>query len=261
MKNSIIAIIALVFSVQLAQADSGYGTRYFPGMEEFPKVRPVEHKKELAPDFKPKNLLHDANKISKITLTLITEDDPEGENLSWEMALPFRYVFLSRIASMEKLSPTVKIPADDLWGRSYKHLKINFERTDGKQLPSYFLFKNKLKVKDITYVDTTNEIETWTFSTVNNYRQLLHVNRALNIDNFKRCKEVGNLTHETDPEQCIFPDGTTFLNVNTKVTPETERTFNFDDCFKNKNPLIEGYPRRCIAPGGHIYTEQPKLKN
>jgi hypothetical protein len=261
MKKIILSLMGIVTATTcFANSETeGYGTRYFPGMELFPKVRPVEHKKELAPDFKPANLLQDAKKISNIKLKLVTAEDPEGKNLTWDMDLPFRYVFLTRFATMEPAAEN-KAEENDIWGRSYKHLEITFERTDGKVLPPYFLFKNSIKVNDTTYVDTTKSLEEWIFSTVRNYKQLEVVNKALNIDNFERCKSIGNLVHETSPEQCIFPDGTVFLNVNTEMKEDTIRTFNFDDCFNNKNPLISGFPRRCVAPGGHVYTEQPKVK-
>lgn len=258
MKNIIISLIGILIATSAFAAPEGYGTRYFPGMEEFPTIRPVEHKKEINPDFKPANLLQDSGKFSAIKLKLITKDDPEGKNLRWDLGLPFRYVFLTRFATMEKAADYT--PKKDIWGRSYEKLEINFVRADGRKLPPYYLYRNSISVNGITYVDTQNEIEEWIFSTVNNFKQLEVVNKALNIDDYKRCQEIGNLTHETSPEQCIFPDGTTFLNLNTDMKEDTIRTFNFDDCFDNKNPLISGFPRRCIAPGGHVYTEQPKVK-
>jgi len=260
MKKLIVTLFTLVITLQLATAietKKVYGANYFPGMEEFPTIRSVEHKKELQPDFKPENLLQDQNKISKIHLKLITREDPEGKNLQWDMALPSRHIFLSRFASMGKLDTNIK--DDDIWGRSYDYLEITLKRTDGLTLPPYKLFKNTITVNDVKFYDTAKDIETWVFSTVTNYKQLLIVSKALNVDNFKRCKALGNLTHDTDPRQCILPDNTTFLEVNTEIKPDTIRTFNFDDCFANKNPLIAGFPRRCIAPGGRIYTESPKV--
>jgi hypothetical protein len=258
MKKIIITLASLVAATSAFALKEGYGTSYFPGMEEFPKVRPVEHKKELNPDFKPANLLQDSTKFSDIRLKLITKEDPEGKNLEWSLDLPFRYVFLSRFANMTR-SDDYKVE-EDIWGRDYEKLEITFVRADGRQMPPYFLYQNTITVNDMTYVDTNKELEDWVFSTVQNYKQLSFVNKALQIDNFQRCTDIGNLTHETSPEQCIFPDGTTFLNLNTEIKDDTVRTFNFDDCFANKNPLISGFPRRCIAPGGHVYTEQPKIK-
>ena len=261
MKKIIISLLS-IFVATSAIADNntkeGYGTRYFPGMELFPKVRPVEHKKELAPDSKPENLLQDAKSISDIKLKLITEQDPDGEKLQWSLDLPFRYVFLTRFATMQRADDYT--PAEDIWGRSYQKLEIQFVRSDGKVLPPYYLYRNTITVNNVTYVDNSKEIEDWLFSTVRNYKQLEVVNVALNIDDYNRCKEVGNLHHETDPEQCIFPDGTTFLNVNTELKEDTIRTFNFDDCFANKNPIVAGFPRRCVAPGGRLYTEEPKVR-
>jgi hypothetical protein len=259
MKKIIISLIGLLTASTAFAENEDYGTRYFPGMELFPHVRPVEHKKELNPEFKPASLLQDSNQFADIKLKLITKDDIEGKNLEWSLDLPFRYVFLTRFATMTTAKADYK-PKDDIWGRDYKKLEISFIRADGKQMPPYFLYKNTITVNNITYVDNSNEIEDWLFSTVRNYKQLAFVNRALKIDDYNRCKEIGNLNHETTPEQCIFPDGTTFLNLNTKIKEDTIRTFNFDDCFNNKNPLISGFPRRCIAPGGHVYTEQPKVK-
>lgn len=259
MKKIILSLMSvLVATTSFAEEQEGYGSRYFPGMELFPKVRPVEHKKDLAPDFKPANLLQDAGKVSNIKLKLITPEDPDGTNLSWDLDLPFRYVFLTRFATMEE--STNYSTKDDIWGRSYSHLEVTFERTDGKVLPPYMLFRNTITVNGVTYVDTSKEIEEWLFSTVRNYKQLEIVNQALNVDSYKRCVDLGNLSHQTKPEQCIFPDGTTFLNVNTEMKEDTIRTFDFDNCFANKNPLIAGFPRRCVAPGGHVYTEQPKVK-
>ncbi|MCP4356199.1 MAG: hypothetical protein GY793_11360 [Proteobacteria bacterium] len=260
MKKLIITVFALIATLQFATAENKkvYGVNYFPGMEKFPTIRSVEHKKDLQPDFKPENLLLDHNKISKLHLRLITKEDPEGKRLQWNMSLPLRHVFLSRFASMEKLGANVK--DEDVWGRGYDHLEITFERTDGSVLPPYRLFRNTITVNNVDFYDTSKGIETWVFSTVNNYKQLLIVDKALNVDDFKRCKALGNLSHETDPRQCILPDGTTFLEVNTEMKPDTIRTFNFDDCFANKNPLIAGFPRRCIAPGGRIYTETPRVQ-
>ncbi|HAG52795.1 MAG TPA: hypothetical protein DCL21_03305 [Alphaproteobacteria bacterium] len=261
MKKIIISLMTiLVATSAMAEVNEkeGYGTRYFPGMEYFPKVRPVEHKKEIAPDFKPANLLQDASQIADIRFKLITKEDPEGKNLEWSLDLPFRYVFLTRFATMSRADDYT--PEKDIWGRSYEKLEITFIRADGKVLPPYYLYKNTIKVNNAKYVDTSKEIEDWAFSTVRNYKELAFVNRALNIDNYKRCVDIGNLAHETSPEQCIFPDGTTFLNINTEMKNDTIRTFNFDSCFANKNPLIAGFPRRCVAPGGHVYTEQPKVR-
>lgn len=260
MKKLIISLLGLTIATSSFAADvkEGYGTTYFPGMEMFETVRPVEHKKELQPDFKPANLLHDAGKFSDIKLKLITKDDLEGEKLQWSLDLPFRYVFLTRFATMER-ADNYK-PEDDIWGRSYQRLEIQFVRADGKVLPPYNLFRNTITVNNVTYVDNSKEIEEWVFSTIRNYKQLEIANKALNVDDFNRCKNLGNLYHETEPEQCIFPDGTTFLNINTKMKTDTIRTFNFDDCFANKNPLIAGFPRRCVAPGGRVYTEAPKVR-
>lgn len=258
MKKIIVGLLAVLISTSAIADSKDYGTRYFPGMEEFPKVRPVEHKKELNPEFKPANLLQDSAEFSDIKLKLITKDDPEGKNLEWSLDLPFRYVFLTRFATMAR-ADNYKIE-EDVWGRDYDKLEITFVRADGKTMPPYFLYKNTITVNGIQYVDNSNQIEDWVFSTIRNYKQLEFVNRALRIDNFERCKDLGNLTHETSPEQCIFPDGTTFLNLNTEIKDDTIRTFNFDDCFANKNPLISGFPRRCIAPGGHVYIEQPKIR-
>lgn len=258
MKKIIISLLGILISTTAFAKQEGYGTRYFPGMEEFKTIRPVEHKKELNPDFKPVNLLQDSEKFSDIKMKLITKDDPEGKNLEWSLDLPFRYVFLSRFATMSR-ADNYK-PVADVWGRNYDKLEITFIRADGRTMPPYYLYQNTIQVNGMTYVDNNKEIEDWVFSTVRNYKQLEFVNKALNIDNFKRCKDIGNLTHETEPEQCIFPDGTTFLNVNKEMKKDTIRTFNFDDCFNNKNPLISGFPRRCVAPGGHVYTEQPKVR-
>lgn len=258
MKKIIIGLAAMLTATSAFALKEGYGTSYFPGMEEFPTIRPVEHKKELNPEFKPASLLQDSNQFSEIKMKLITKDDPEGENLEWVLDLPFRYVFLSRFAMMERADNYE--PKEDLWGRSYKHLEISFVRADGKPMPPYFLYKNTITVNGIKYVDNRDEIEDWLFSTVRNYKELEFVNKALNIDNYKRCKDIGNLHHETSPEQCIFPDGTAFINMNTEMKEDTIRTFDFDNCFKNKNPLISGFPRRCIAPGGRIYAEQPKVR-
>jgi hypothetical protein len=255
--KKIILLFALLACVN-ANAKNGYGTSYFPGMEEFPTVRPVEHKKEIEPNAKPVSLLHDASKISAIKMRLITPQDPAGDNLQWEMDLPFRYIFLNRFATMQEAIAEYK--EDDIWGRSYNYLEITFERTDGRVLPPYRLFRNSITVNNTTFVDTSKEIEEWIFSTVKNYKQINFVNKALNIDDYHRCKNIGNLYHETDPEQCLFPDGTVFLNLNTQIKEDTIRTFDFDNCFANRNPIIAGYPRRCIAPGGHVYTEQPKVK-
>ena len=151
-------------------------------------------------------------------------------------------------------------PEDDLWGRDYQHLEIHVERNDKRKLPVYFLYKNSISVNSRTYVDNSKTLENWIFSTVKNYEQLSKVNKALNVEDFGRCKALGNLHHETDPGQCITPDGTTYLNVNTKVDSTTKLATNFEECFNEKNPVIAGYPRRCIAPGGRVYVEQPKVK-
>lgn len=236
----------------------GYGTRYFPGMEEFPKVRPIEHKSTINADETPLSLLKEYKNIKNIHLKLITADDTIGDNLQWDLPLPYRYIFLKRFSEMADSKEYT--PEDDLWGRNYQHLEIHVERNDGKVLPVYFLYKNSISVNNKTYVDNSKTLESWIFATVKDYQQLSNVNEALNVRDFNRCKELGNLYHETDPEQCITPNGITYLNVNTEVNKNTKLVDNFEDCFEDKNPVIAGYPRRCIAPGGKVYTEQPKVK-
>ncbi|MFT7144560.1 MAG: hypothetical protein ACI8QY_000612, partial [bacterium] len=47
---------------------------------------------------------------------------------------------------------------------------------------------------------------------------------------------------------------------NEKATQESLSIKNFEDCLTKGQAIINTFPRRCIAAGGHVYTEAAKIR-
>ena len=219
-----------------------------------------------APKLDIKALAEDNSHVRDITLQVHVSGHDKAAKadeklMHWALSSVDRPIFIQKVADLEPaLAGTVSVPKSRT---SYQNISVTITLDDGSVLPPIKIYANRVELpgKSVPLEDTKRDTEFWLFGTADTYKQRLRATELLDIMTFRECMLLGHTIVETDPRQCVLPNGTTFLEVELSK-PLTEKEIairDFEACLKGGYPLILTFPRKCVAPGGRVYVEPPRL--
>ncbi len=190
---------------------------------------------------------------------LLKEDKEAQQKLRWHLNPVELPVFLERINKIEPaLSGQVTGTPS---GTEYRFLQVRLIAKNGVVYQPINIYQNRIRVPgiNIPLEDENRELEMWTMGTAKTFAQRSAITKLLKIMSFDECKALNHTLMDTMPRQCILPDGTTFLDIDKKLSDKYRDITNFDKCLHGGHPLIVDFPRKCVAPGGQVHIEPPRL--
>lgn len=214
---------------------------------------------------KPADLLVDTTKVGKIEVHMYLHSGkpamgPDKKPLTWTLSLLDIPIFLAKVQDLPEA--LLSIPQALAAPTKYGYLKVNVYDSDGKPFQPVMVRYDEVRIEGHKrpYRDEQRNLEMWLVGTLGNYDARTIAAPLMGALTYDQCLNMGNPIIQTDPEQCVLPDGTTFINVDSKITKEAAKIHDFDSCIKNpKNPIVNTFPRKCIAPGGRMYVEPPRV--
>jgi hypothetical protein len=220
--------------------------------------------KPLPPKPYPVNVVTVEEHGPLVQRVLVTVQMGKGnENPVWHMTHTASQVWLGKLSEPEPVAPVdqavlkqVKSPSP-----SYKGLKIEMQTVNGKKFEPITVYNGKVvgpkgqTVKD----DPGRGLEYWVFSTARVRRDLLLGPQVLPVIAFEQCRLLGMEIVATEPRQCLLPDKTILLQTDEKPTRASLKAKDFDSCLKHGQALIASFPRRCMAAGGRVFAEPPRV--
>lgn len=187
-----------------------------------------------------------------------------AENPRWMMSQTQLQVFLNKLLFEMPDKPT---PEDDIWPKlkpiepHYKGITVVMQMLGGKSFEPLKIYEGRVSGPggELISADFGRRLEYWMFGTARVRRdQLLGVN-VLPVLSFEQCRLMGQKIVETSPRQCLLPDNNLLLETSEQPTLKSARLKDFDGCLKDGKALIYTFPRRCVAAGGRVFTEPPRL--
>lgn len=185
-----------------------------------------------------------------------------SENPRWIMSQTQMQVLVRKLADL----PDVPRQEDKIWPKlprkdpAYRGVVLTVEMLDGRMFAPLRVFEGKLlDGKQVVAKDYGRMLEYWLFGTARVRRdQLLGVN-VLPVISFEQCRIMGQKVVETTPRQCLLPDNNLLLETTEPPTVASAKLRDFDECLKSGVALIYTFPRRCVAAGGRVFTEPPRV--
>lgn len=212
----------------------------------------------------PMTLMNVIDRQEDISLAMVVVQMGRGEeNPRWLMSQTQLQVLLNKL----KMLPEKPLPEDDIWpklkplDRSYKGMTVIFQTVDNKRFMPMQVFEGRMATLEGTLVapDFARHLEYWLFGTARVRRdQMLGVS-VLPVISFEQCRLLGQKVVETTPRQCLLPDNNLLLEVTETPTLKSAKLKDFDGCLKDGQALIYTFPRRCVAAGGRVFTEPPRV--
>lgn len=185
------------------------------------------------------------------------------DNPRWMMSQTQLQVLINKLFSM----PDKPLPEDDIWpkltpiNKGYTGITVLIQMVDGKRFEPLRIFEGRVTGADghLVVPDFGRRLEYWMFGTARVRRdQLLGVN-VLPVLSFEQCRLLGQRIVETSPRQCLLPDNNLLLETSELPTLASARLRDFDGCLREGKALIYTFPRRCVAAGGRVFTEPPRV--
>lgn len=185
------------------------------------------------------------------------------DNPRWMMSHTQLQVFINKLFDM----PERPFPEDDIWPKlkpvdpSYKGITVVLQTWDQKRFEPIRVFEGRVTAPGgvLLTPDFGRQLEYWMFGTARVRRdQLLGVN-VLPVLSFEQCRLLGQRIVETSPRQCLLPDNNLLLETSEAPTLKSAKLRDFDGCLKDGKALIYTFPRRCVAAGGRVFTEPPRV--
>ena len=219
------------------------------------------------PDFDDLHLNNKKIRTAKVQVHLKEGQDDKQTLLSWRMN-PLEYpVFINKVQALAPaMSGSVPIKSSgqssgNPSGTAYERTTVELVSKDGTTYAPVSIKHNRVSVpgKDIPRQDSGRELETWVFGTAKRRDQREIISNLIHVMSYEQCKMLGHSLVDGAPRQCILPDGTTYIEIDEKLTPKAREITNFEKCLKRGHPIVDTFPRQCVAPGGRIYVEPPQL--
>lgn len=252
-----LSLIMLVIALPVFAQTSGVIAPSY----HFPQVRPPVHKTDQPLPLNLQTLRYHPEDIAHVTMAIYNDQNGSTPAASWDFGPRDQVVLFERLALLEP--PTVATPDSYTTPRKYTSIELTFTRRDGRKIPRLAIFKNTAVIEGErqVWVDPENRLEKWLFSTAHSFEDRVFANMALNVQTFRDCAWAGNLVVDTtNPNQCILPDGTLFLKIDTEDTQADPKLTHYDACYKAKRPVLDEFPRKCVLPGGRVVVEPARLK-
>lgn len=169
--------------------------------------------------------------------------------------------------TMLQFMPDKPQPEDSIWPKltpkepKYRGLRVVLSTVYGKRFEPFMVFEGKVTAADGSVVtqDYGRRLEYWMFGTSRVRRDQLLGAHVLPVITFEQCRLLGQQIVETRPRQCLLPDNNLLLESDELPTLTSARIKDFDGCLKNGRALIYTFPRRCMASGGRVFTEPPRV--
>lgn len=182
------------------------------------------------------------------------------ENPQWSMSHTVLQVWLGKLIG-DNVSPVADnvLKATPAPSSGYKGLKVMMSTIGGKKFEPLTIQNGRITSNGkLVKTDTGRAIEYWLFSTARVKRDWLLGPQVLPVLTFEQCRLLGMQVVETEPRQCLLPDGTILLDVPEKPTLQSLRITDFAGCLKHGKGLINTFPVRCVVAGGRVFAEPPQ---
>ena len=245
-------------------AEKGRGSRLGPNnMDAARRVGDVRRMKREepapAPDFEDLALNNTHIRTAEVQVVLKQDKKEEEKLLNWRMN-PVEYpVFIKKVnALQEAMSGSVSVEESDT---AYDGVKVRLIDNEGTRYAPVTIYHNRVTLPDHSapFQDSNRDLETWALGTAKRHDQREMIADLIDVMSYKQCKALGHTLVDAVPRQCILPDGTTFIEIDEKITSEDRKITDFEKCLKASHPIVDTFPRKCVAPGGRIYVEPPQL--
>lgn len=245
-------------------AENDRGTRLGPtNMDRARRAgdlrRMAQQQPSPVPDFEELALNNTHIRTAQVQVVLEKGHKDQEKLLNWRMN-PVEYpVFIKKMnALQEPMSGSVSVEGSD---SAYDGVKVSIIDNKGTTYAPVKIYQNRVTLPDrsVPLKDSNRDLETWTLGTAKRHDQREIIAGLIHVMSYKQCKALGHTIVDALPRQCILPDGTTFIEINEKITQKDRKITNFEKCLKASHPIVDTFPRKCVAPGGRVYVEPPQL--
>ncbi|MFZ2586747.1 MAG: hypothetical protein WAZ18_01275 [Alphaproteobacteria bacterium] len=187
-----------------------------------------------------------------------------GENPQWMMTYTNMQVLLGLLQREDGLVPPMDpkvLAAAPNPEPTYKGMDVVLKTVQGEKFKTMRVFMGKVvSGGKVVREDAGRALEYWLFSTARVKRDLMLGARVLPVWTFGQCRMLGMQVVDTEPRQCVMPDGGLILETAKKPTKASVTVKDFDQCLVKGTSLIATFPRRCVVAGGRVFTEPPRVK-
>lgn len=196
--------------------------------------------------------------VAHIQVEILFAGDESRQNRRWPLNVNELPLFLGKLLSYpeENSLPSQNIPAE-----GYQGFSVDIHMKDGSRKAPIHIYRDQIRMYGThPYLyDPERDMEFWLASTTKTFGQYDLVSRALEPTTFDACMQMGFRLIESEPRQCVLPTEVTFLDKARPLSAATVPVTDFASCAVDPyNPVVNTFPRKCVAPGGRIYMEPPK---
>lgn len=222
------------------------------------RQRRVEAPKPV-PDFESLHLNNGELRSAQVQIKLSGNNADKESGLSWRLNPVELPIFIDKV---RKLQPAISGNVmTDKSNTIYDHIEVNLLGNKGQVYEAVKIYQNKVDLPSDPrpHEDQNRDLELWLLGTAKTFGQKDQIANLINIWSYEDCKALNHTLVDSVPRQCVLPDGTTYLEIDKKVSQKDKAINTFDKCLKAGHPLIVSFPRKCVAPGGRVYIEPPRL--
>lgn len=239
-------------------ADSAHGPDMGKAMRATSlKERRVKTPNPL-PDFAQLQLTNGELRAAEVKVVL-KKGKEAAVDLTWRLNPVEFPIFIDKMVKLKPaLSGSVNVTPSET---DYDHVEVRMLGNNGQTYQPVSIYQNRVydPSKQTPLEDTNRDLELWTLGTAKSFAQKDLITNLIKIWSFEDCKALNHTLIDAVPRQCVLPDGTTYLEIDEKLSEADKKIINFDTCLKAGKPLIMSFPRKCVAPGGRVYIEPPRL--
>lgn len=222
------------------------------------RQRRVEAPKPV-PDFEALHLNNGELRSAEVQIKLSGKNDDKEPSLSWRLNPVELPIFIDKVRKLQvALSGNVTTEKSNT---IYSHIEVSLLGNKGQVYQPVKIYQNKvdLPANPRPHEDQNRDLELWLLGTAKTFGQKDQIANLIHIWSYEDCKALNHTLVDSVPRQCVLPDGTTFLEIDKKLSQKDKEITTFDKCLKAGHPLIVSFPRKCVAPGGRVYIEPPRL--
>lgn len=199
-----------------------------------------------------------------VQTVLVEVDVGKGmENPQWAMTFTNIQVLLGKLQDdvmVPPMKPALVALAKDM-EPAYKGMKVMMQTVRGEKFQPLKVYKGRILANGkLVRNDVGRGLEYWLFSTARVRRDLNLGAGLLPVWTFEQCRLLGMQIVETEPRQCLLPEGGIVLQTADEPTKAGMNVADFEGCLKHGVSLVATFPRRCVVAGGKVFTEPPQVK-
>lgn len=185
------------------------------------------------------------------------------ENPQWALTFTNIQVLLGKLqdeAMMPPMKPALLALAKEP-EPAYKGMKVMMQTVRGEKFQALKVYKGRISAGGaLVREDVGRGLEYWLFSTARVRRDLNLGASLVPVWTFEQCRVLGMQVVDTEPRQCLLPDGGIVLQTADEPTKGSLKVTDFEGCLKHGASLVATFPRRCVVAGGKVFTEPPQVK-